>query len=228
MLTLHIANKNYSSWSLRPWVLMRSLNLPFEEKLSPFQPESNWDEFREFSPNGLVPSLVDDEVVVWDSLSIIEYLAESHPEVWPNDRVARAWARSASAEMHSGFGTLREMCTMNCGIRAKLHEIPAPLERDIQRIDEIWSEGMTKFGGPFLAGERFTAVDAFYAPVVIRVNSYNLRLSQISKEYVSMMLNQTAMQQWFNAALEEPWREPGHEQDILRYADIMEDNRVTQ
>src|SRR5690349_9794152 len=117
MYTLYIANKNYSSWSLRPWLLMRQLGIPFEERLVPFGHGAGG--FRTFSPTGKVPCLVDGDTVVWDSLSIVEYLADRHPGVWPAEPKARAWARSAAAEMHSGFAALRERCTMNLGIRVR-------------------------------------------------------------------------------------------------------------
>jgi glutathione S-transferase len=126
MYTLYIGNKNYSSWSLRPWVLMRVLDIPFEEKLVTFVPEgygASWETFRRFSPNGLVPCLHDGDTAIWESLAIAEYLAERHPGVWPGDPQARAWARCAAAEMHGGFGALRNVCSMNCGIRVRLHEV---------------------------------------------------------------------------------------------------------
>lgn len=226
MLTLHIANKNYSSWSLRPWVLMQALDISFVEKLSPFSEGSHWDEFREFSPNGLVPCLVDGDITVWDSLAIVEYLAEAHSHVWPRKKGARAWARSASAEMHSGFPALREMCSMNCGIRAKLHETPDNLQKDIDRIDELWMQGLERFGGPFLAGDGFTGVDAFYAPVVFRASAYDLPLSALSSQYVETILNAPAMQDWRTAALQENWREASHEEDVVRYAEVLEDLRL--
>ena len=116
-MKLHIANKNYSSWSLRPWVLMTSLGLPFEESLHPFPMDGGPSGFDAFSPSGNVPVLVDAQHTVWDTLAITEYLAEQHPQVWPADATARAWARSAAAEMHSGFGALRNICGMSCGVR---------------------------------------------------------------------------------------------------------------
>lgn len=225
MLNLHIANKNYSSWSLRPWVLMRALDIPFTEKLSPFSEGSHWDEFREFSPNGLVPCLVDGNTAVWDSLAIVEYLAETYSSVWPSEKAARAWSRSASAEMHSGFPALREICTMSCGIRAKLHDTPDSLQKDIARIDELWQQGLERFGGPFLAGKIFTGVDAFYAPVVFRAVTYGLQLSEASNSYVKNMLEISAMQDWLAAALKEPWREASHEEDLVKYAEVTEDYR---
>ncbi len=142
MYDLFIGNKNYSSWSLRPWVLMRELNIPFRENLVPFGGAQNPHAFRDFSPTGKVPCLVDGAITVWDSLAITEYVGERHAGVWPAEAVARAWARSASAEMHSGFFGLRNTCTMNCGLRITLKSIDAPLQRDLARLEELWAEGL--------------------------------------------------------------------------------------
>ncbi|MFC3282943.1 glutathione S-transferase family protein [Litchfieldella rifensis] len=225
MYRLHIANKNYSSWSLRPWVLMRELGIPFEERLTPFEGVTNWSSFRTFSPSGLVPCLVDGESVIWESLGIVEYLAERHAGVWPQDAAARAWARCASAEMHAGFAALRQRCAMNCGIRARLVETPAALGKDIARLDELWSEGLARFGGPFLAGSDFTAVDAFFAPVAFRVQSYGLELSDSAMTYIHRLLALSSMQQWYAEALEEPWRDAAHEAEISEFATLLEDRR---
>jgi glutathione S-transferase len=192
---------------------MRELGIPFTERLTPFSEASNWEAFRSFSPNGKVPCLHDKDESVWDSLAIAEYLAEQHHAVWPENRKARTWARCAAAEMHSGFATLRECCTMNCGIRVQLKDIPASLQKDIARIDELWSEGIDRFGGPFLAGNQFTAVDAFFAPVVFRVQTYGLALSVTASAYVTHLLALPSMRAWYEDALREPWREPGHEAD---------------
>src|SRR5688572_5808130 len=126
-MQLFIANKNYSSWSLRPWVLMRMLEIPFEEQLVPFGTRP----FHSFSPTGRVPCLVDGDAVIWDSLAIVEYLAEKNPGVWPTVAQARAWARSAAAEMHSGFQVLRDVCTMSCGIRVRIDSWSPELKRDV-------------------------------------------------------------------------------------------------
>src|SRR5271157_4437968 len=159
---LHIANKNYSSWSLRPWVLMRELKIEFREHLIPFGRAAEWDAYRKISPSGKVPCLIDGNTTVWDSLAIVEYLAERHAAVWPADGAARAFARCAAAEMHSGFGELRSRCSMSCGQRVRLKEFPPGLERDIARIGALWHEGLRRFGGPFLAGQTFTGADAFF------------------------------------------------------------------
>ncbi|QTP55649.1 glutathione S-transferase family protein [Billgrantia sulfidoxydans] len=225
MYRLHIANKNYSSWSLRPWVLMRQKEIRFEEVLTPFEADSNWSTFRAFSPSGLVPCLEDGERTVWESLAIVEYLAERHAGVWPADEEARAWARCASSEMHAGFSPLRSLCPMNCGVRVKLHHMPDALARNLARLDELWQQGLTRFGGPFLAGEAFTAVDAFFAPVAFRVQSFGLTLSEPSMGYVTRLLSLPAMQQWYEEALAEPWREAAHEAEVQQHGTIIEDRR---
>lgn len=226
MFQLFIANKNYSSWSLRPWLLMRELQIPFSEHQVLFDEGGSWDKFRSFAPNGLVPCLIDADITVWDSLAIVEYLAESHPQVWPEGRAARAWARCAATEMHSGFGALRDVCSMNCGVRVQLREITPALQKDIARVDELWNEGLQRFGGPFLAGEKFTAVDAFFAPVAIRAKNYHLSLSSPASDYRDRLLALASMQDWVAAALQEPWREAGHERDLVRAGDIVEDLRA--
>lgn len=227
MYTLHIANKNYSSWSLRPWVLMRSLNIPFQEIIHPFAETGNWESFRYFSPSGKVPCLIDNNFAVWDSLAIAEYLAEQHPEVWPQDKIARAWARCAAAEMHSGFQTLRSNCSMSCGVRVELSGISDALQKDLKRIDELWCEGLENFGGPFLAGKKFTAVDAFFAPVAFRIQTYGLPLSKNATEYWQRLIKQDAMQEWYTSALDETWREPSHEADIIATGKLIHDFRAT-
>jgi len=225
MYELLIANKNYSSWSLRPWVLMTVLGIPFRERLIPFPTGPSYATFRPFSPTGRVPCLNDDGLAVWDSLAIVEYLAERHPGVWPADAEARAFARCIAAEMHSGFSTLRDICGMSCGIRVSLHERSAALEADIARIGEIWNEGLSRFGGPFLVGASFTAADAFFAPVVFRAQTYGLDFGGRSAAYVQRMLALPAMRSWYEAALAEPWREPGHEAETLSFGTLTADLR---
>ena len=225
MYELYIANKNYSSWSLRPWVLLRELNIAFTEQLVPFGQLSRWQNFRRISPSGKVPCLVDGERVVWESLSIIEYLAERHDGVWPADAAARAWARSAAAEMHSGFTELRNRCSMTCGVRVRLKEFPAALERDVGRLGVLWNDGLHRFGGPFLAGERFTAVDAFFAPVAFRVQSYSLKLEATCAAYAARLLALRSMTQWYADALKESWRDEPHEAEMVQMGAVLEDLR---
>jgi glutathione S-transferase len=227
MYTLYIGNKNYSSWSLRPWVLMRELNIPFEEKLVPFNTGSSFDKFRSFSPTGRVPCLVDSAQTVWDSLAIAEYLAERHDGVWPHGAQARAWARCATAEMHSGFAILREYCAMNCGIRVKLHAMPPSLVADIARLNELWLDGLARFGGPFLAGSRFTAVDAFFAPVAFRHLTYAFTLDADTAAYAQRLRDLPSMRAWYEAALKERWREPDHEEGAQGYGVWTADLRAT-
>ena len=224
-MKLYIANKNYSSWSLRPWVLMKELNIAFEEKMQTFGEGTNWQEFRKFSPNGLVPCLIDSENVIWDSLSIAEYLAESYPNVWPESKKARTWARCASAEMHSGFVNLRNQCPMNCGLRIELDQVNDALQKDITRIDELWNQGIKNFGGPFLASNRFTAVDGFYAPIAFRVQSFDLKMSPLAHVYINKLLDLPSMQTWYQTALKEPWREQGHEQEAKDCGSVLKDYR---
>jgi glutathione S-transferase len=226
MYTLYIANKNYSSWSLRPWVLLSQLNIEFEERLVPFKGAINTEEFSKFAPNGKVPCLHHDQQVIWDSLAICEYLAEQHAELWPVDAQARTWARCATAEMHSGFGALRRECGMTVGVKVKLFQPSAALAADVKRVDQLWNEGLTKFGGPFLAGDRFTIVDAFYAPVVFRCRSFDLALSQAAAEYRDRILNLAAMKKWEQAALAETWRDTDHETEMLQYGEVTADYRA--
>ena len=228
MYELHIANKNYSSWSLRPWVLMRELGIAFTERLWPFEPGSNAARFRAFSPSGKVPCLHDGATVVWDSLAIAEYLAERHPGVWPADARGRAWARSAAAEMHSGFGELRARCGMNCGIRVALDEHPPALRADLERLEALWGEGLQRFGGPFLAGTAFGAVDAFFAPVAFRVQTYGLDLPASAADYVARLLDLPAMRDWYAAALAEPWRDEPHDDEARTLGRWLADYRVAR
>jgi len=226
MYQLFIANKNYSSWSLRPWVLMRELALPFDERFVSFEPRGSYTKFRAFSPTGRVPCLRDGNVTVWDSLAIIEYLAEQHATVWPADRIVRAWARAAAAEMHSGFGVLRERCPMNCGVRVRLFEMPEALQQDIARLNELWGEGLERFGGPFLAGEKFTAVDAFFAPVAFRIQTYGLQLQPDAAAYAERLRALPSMQSWYGDALAETLRDWPHEEETKRLGTWLEDLRA--
>ena len=226
MFTLYVANKNYSSWSLRPWVLMRVLGIPFIEEVRPFT-DGPTLAFGDVSPSGRFPCLVDGSTVVWDSLAITEYLAEAHPEVWPQDKVARAFARSAAAEMHSGFSHLRNVCGMNVGLRVEMSGMPHGLAQDIARLDTLWNDGLTRFGGPFLAGPRFTAADAFFCPVAFRVQTYDLKLSQPAIEYAHRLLALPAMQDWYAAALAETWRKQVYEDESLAAGRIVADHRAT-
>lgn len=240
------ANRNYSSWSLRPWVLMKALDIDFEEQIIAFSTAAeNYANFKSISPNAMVPCLHHDDNIVWDSLSIIEYLAEAHDSVWPSDAKARSWSRSVCAEMHGGFSALRTACPMNIGVRARIYEHVdsnysaeegyqsardqrkiAALNANVRRINELWCEGLERFGGPWLAGDNFSAADAFYAPIVYRFRTYGLRAEGPAKAWMQAMLNHPAMLEWEQQALAETWREQAHEEEIMQIALITEDYRA--
>jgi glutathione S-transferase len=227
MYTLHIANKNYSSWSLRPWIMVRMAGIAFEEVLHPFNPDGpSRPDFLAFSPSGQVPVLDDGALKIWDSLAILEYLAERHGGLWPVDGEARAWARSASAEMHSGFSALRGQCAMSVGMTVRLAQIDAALLADLDRLCALWEQGLDRFGGPFLAGLEFTIVDAMFAPVAFRIRSYDLPVSDRALAYAKRLLALPAMAEWEASALAERFREPGHDAEIAAMGEILEDRRV--
>jgi len=211
-MLLHIANKNYSSWSFRPWLAMTALGIPFEEKLTQFNDDAGNPEFRKFSPTGRVPVLVDGDLTVWDSLAIIEYLADRFPGkgVWPADPAKRAHARSISAEMHSGFGGLRSTCPMN--MRRPVRAIPVSdqVRADVARIEEMWADCLKRHGGPFLFG-KFCAADAMYAPVVNRLEVYALSSHPAVLAYRAAMKALPAWQVWEAAGRAEPWIIPADE-----------------
>jgi glutathione S-transferase len=173
-----------------------------------------------------VPCLVDGSITVWDSLAITEYLAERHAGVWPAEAVARAWARSASAEMHSGFSGLRNACGMNCGLRIELRSIDAALHRDLVRLEELWAEGLDRFGGPFLTGQQFCAVDAFFAPVAFRLQTYEPPIGSGARRYAAQLLALTSMKDWYAAALQETWRDEEHEVEARAVGEWREDLRA--
>jgi len=207
-------------------VLLQARGIAFEEVLMPFAANSQQSTFKGFSPTGKVPCLETNGMLIWDSLAICEYLAEQYPSCWPSDMTARAWARSAAAEMHSGFQTLRSLCPMNCGIRVALEKIDEGVRADVDRIDALWLEGLTKFGGSYLAGKEYGIVDAFFAPVIFRVQSYGLQLSQRSQSYADRMLSLPSMQRWYAEALVETWRKPEYEQAAVAHGKIVRDFRA--
>lgn len=219
------ANRNYSSWSLRPWILMRALGIAFDDRLEPFAQPVNYDAFRRFSPTGQVPVLIDGARTIHDSLGIALYLADRHPGVWPADEAARAWAQCAVCEMHGGFSALRNDCTMNVGVRVTPRPASAALARDVARIRELFEEGLARFGGPWLAGEHFTVADAFFAPVAYRIRTYGLDVGT-AQAWVDHILAHPAMQQWESAALAETWREASHEAELAAAGVITADYRT--
>jgi glutathione S-transferase len=223
--TLITANRNYSSWSLRPWVLMKALGIAFADRLEPFLAPANYDAFRAFSPTGQVPTLVDGEATVWDSFGITLYLADRHEGVWPQDSAARTFAQCIVAEMHGGFSALRNDCTMNVGVRVRPRPMRAELLRDVARVREIFEEGLARFGGPWLAGAEFTAADAFYAPVAFRIRTYGLDVGA-GQVWVDAILSHPAMREWEEAALAETWREESHEAELAAAGEVTEDFRA--
>jgi glutathione S-transferase len=220
MPTLVIANKLYSSWSMRPWLLMRAFDIPFREVLVPFSSPMHspeWKaEIRRYVPSGTVPALADGEVAVWESLAIIEYLADRHPElaIWPRDLAARAMARSISCEMHAGFTALRRACPMNLGKRFAERDRGPAVAANVARIAELWTLARERFGegGPFLFGA-FSAADAMYAPVVTRLDTYSIAVDAVSRAYMDAVLLHPAFQEWRQAALQETWIVPEDEVD---------------
>lgn len=226
MYRLITANRNYSSWSLRPWVLMKTLGIPFEDAFVTFAGLDNYETFRSFAPNGMVPVLIDGDRTVWDSIGIALYLGDRHEGVWPAGEDARAWAQCVAAEMHGGFAALRNDCTMNVGVRVRRNPDSPALKRDVARIAEIFEQGLERFGGPFLAGAGFTAADAFFAPVVYRVRSYSLELGPKGSDWVERMLALPAMREWEEQALREDYREEGHEAALAATGAIIQDLRA--
>lgn len=213
MLTLYIGNKNYSSWSMRPWVLLKQAGIPFEERkirFDAFDGDSHFkQEVLKLNPAGRVPVLVDEGFAVWDTLAIAEYAAEKFPDrqLWPRDVQARARARSVCAEMHSGFAALRTHCPMN--IEASLPQAGALVWRDqpgvrtdLQRIIAMWSELLAQHKGPMLFGE-FSIADAFFAPVCMRIRSYQLPVPGHITDYIRRVCALPAVQAWIADALEE-------------------------
>lgn len=222
--TLTTANRNYSSWSLRPWLLMKALGIQFADRFEPFTQPDNYDHFRAFSPTGQVPVLHDGERLVWDSLGIALYLADRHPEVWPQEKDARAFAQAIVAEMHGGFGALRNDCTMNVGVRVSPKPMSQALRRNVARVREIFEEGLARFGGPWLAGAEFTAADAFYAPVAFRIRTYGLDVGA-GQAWVEHVIAHPAMQDWEAQALAETWREASHEEELAAAGTVTADYR---
>jgi len=207
-LTLVIGNKNYSSWSMRPWLAMRASGIAFEEVFIPLYTDDKADKDRilSFSRSGKVPSLVDGDITVWDSLAIIEYLAERFPEarLWPEDRAARAHARSISAEMHSGFLPLRNECGMNLHRPIGAVTLSADARANIARVEQIWTDCRARYGkaGPFLFGA-FTGADAMYAPVVHRFRTYAIKVGPLAQAYMETMMALPAFAEWTKAGLAE-------------------------
>lgn len=200
-MKLIIGNKNYSSWSLRPWLMLKQLGLAFEEIYVPLYAPGYKQRILQYCPSGKVPCLIDGEVTVWDSLAIGEYLAEKHPSLWPTDPKARALARAISAEMHAGFTQLRRHMPMNIRKNYAGKGHTPEVDADIARIVALWQDCRTRHGagGPFLFGQ-FTIADAMYAPVCFRFLTYAVAPEGAGGEYLRTMLTLPAMQEWRAAA----------------------------
>ena len=205
-LNLIIGNKNYSSWSLRPWILLRRLGLPFRETLVALDTPEFKAQVAQYGPGGRVPVLLDGDLAIWDSLAICEYLVELAGRGLPAERAARAVARSVSAEMHSGFSNLRAQWPMNARARNRRTPMTPSLKADIERVEEIWADCRGRYGsqGPWLFGE-YSMADAMFAPVVLRFNTYGAQLIGTAREYVSTALEDPALQEWILAGQKETW-----------------------
>lgn len=211
-MRLYIGNKNYSSWSLRPWIAMKAKGVAFDEVLIPFDDAGGNRKFREFSPTGKVPVLVDGDLTVWESLAILEYLHDKYPRwgFWPADDAARAMARSVATEMHGGFAALRNACPMNMRRSVRAIQINDGVRKDVSRMETLWQDCLDRFGGPFLFGE-FSNADAMFAPVVNRMEKYALSSHAAVKTYSRAMKGSAAWQEWESAALAETWIVPADE-----------------
>jgi glutathione S-transferase len=205
-LTLVIGNRNYSSWSLRAWLLLKRVGLEFDEIVIALDRPDTRDLVERHSPSGRLPVLQHGELRIWDSLAICEYASELSGKGWPRSREARAVARAVCAEIHSGFTTLRALWPMNARARNRHTAITASLEADIERIDEIWNDCRGRFGagGAWLFGE-YSVADAMYAPVVLRFNTYGAHISQAARWYMASVLEDAALQEWLQLAKHEPW-----------------------
>ena len=211
-LKLYVGNKNYSSWSMRPWIAMRAKGIEFEEILTPFDDDARNPKFREFSPTGKVPVLVDGEVRVWESLAILEYLHDKFPDAgfWPQNIAKRAAARAFASEMHAGFNALRSACPMNIRRPVRAIEVGEGVRRDVARIEELWRDCLDVWGGPFLFGE-FCNADAMYAPIVNRLEVYALSDHPAVAAYTKTMKAHPAWIEWEKAGIAEPWIIPSDE-----------------
>jgi glutathione S-transferase len=207
-MKLVIGNKNYSSWSMRPWIGMKAAGIAFTDRVISLNDPEFEPTLAQVTPAGKVPVLVDGDVHVWESLAILEYVAEKFPAaaLWPTDAAARAHARAIAAEMHAGFVPLRRHCPMNFWRPVKRRDLTADVAANVARIDAMWSECRARLGagGPFLFG-RFSAADAMYAPVVSRFQTYDVQVGPVSRGYMDAVMALPAWAEWRDAAVKEPW-----------------------
>ena len=208
-MKLVIGNKVFSSWSMRPWLVLKAFGIPFEETVVPLRAANTRDLILPHSPSGKVPVLIDGDVTVWESLSVIEYLADKFPDhaIWPRDLKARAHARCISTEMHAGFMELRKACSMDVTKTFAARPRSASVMADVARIEAIFAAARSKFAGnrPFLYGG-FTAADAMYAPVLTRLRTYAIPVSAATRTYMDAVLDHPAYHEWVAGAVAEPWR----------------------
>jgi glutathione S-transferase len=208
-LKLILANKAYSSWSLRPWILLTQLKIPFEELVIPMDQPETRETMLKYAPTGKCPSLQDGKITVWESLATIEYIAEAYPDkpVWPKGKAARAHARSLASEMHAGFTALRQACPTNFRRPVKAIPLSAEVKADVARIEAAWAHARAAFGrrGPFLFGG-FSAVDAMFAPVVNRLHVYDIPVSKPTRVYMETIMALPVWKAWIAEAQAEPWR----------------------
>lgn len=207
-LHLIIGNRNYSSWSLRPWILLKHLGMQFQTTVLPLDTPEFKGQVARFGPSGRVPILLHGDLCIWESLAICEYLVELAGRGWPHDQAARAVARAVSSEMHAGFSHLRTTWPMNARARDRRTPMTPHLQADIQRIDRLWNDcraRLTSDAGPWLFGE-YSVADAMFAPVVLRFNTYGASVSQSSRAYLATVLADAALREWLQAAEQESWR----------------------
>ncbi len=216
-MKLLIGNRNYSSWSLRPWLVLTHFDIPFHDEVLQLGGEGFRDVLAERSPTGRVPVLIDDELVVPETIAIIEYLADRfpHKRIWPEDIKDRALARAASAEMHAGFSALRSHAPMNLRASHPGKVSADSIRKDLHRLEMLWGGLLEKSGGPFLFGA-FTAADAMYAPVATRIRTYSLPVSDLASGYVEAIYSLPAFQSWLALALKEPWVVDEDEIDVIQ------------
>lgn len=227
-MKLVIGNKAYSSWSMRPWVLMKAFGIPFEEQLVQLRSHDTPEVIGRHSPSAKVPVLVDGDVVVWESIAIMEYLADRHPghAIWPKDTKARAHARAVACEMHAGFQPLRQACPMDVTKRFAAKPLSPEVAANVARISSIISEARARYGagGSFLYGA-FSAADAMYAPVCTRFRTWSIAVAPGVQIYVDAVLAHPAVKAWYAQAAAEPWRLG---EDAYAKETLIEDARTTK
>lgn len=205
-MRLLIGNKNYSSWSLRPWLVLKHFAIPFDEEFVPLHGEGWKENMVSRTPTGQVPVLIDGDLVIPETIAIIEYIADAHPNkpVWPGDIASRALARAASAEMHAGFKALRAAAPMNLRAAHPGRVDYDGIKADMRRLEVLWGELMARSGGPYLFGD-FSAADAMFAPVATRLRTYDIPVSALTASYVEAIYDLPAFREWYEAAIKEPW-----------------------